>query len=185
MAKTKNFINESFSQYQKTGNMRPLIEDIRNYSINIASRYKVLDEFNDGELWGSILERVTVGIAAYDPDQGSPYKFISGLLHRHIWMKAIHIGRTRARCPVEFNEDIFVSEPDEPIGDEADSFVAAIVNRSASDKVRAFAKELRLCIREGKNILFARDRFEGSATDAELETIDYIIVKTRLKYAET
>lgn len=183
MAKTKkNFINESFQLYQRTGNLRPLVQELKCYSISLIRKYGKLKEFNDGDLWGSILERIAIGLKAYDPNQGSPFKFFSGLLHRHIFYKSIEISRGRCKQSVEFNEEIYIDQPDEPIHDELDRFVSSMADAVTNPKIRAFTDELKLCIREGKNVLFVRDSFEDRLDDRELEAVDLIIVQCRRKY---
>ena len=99
-----NFINKSYEHYKKTGNLKPLLKDIEFYCLNLCKKKGLTYYFFESDLWSSVLERIAIALPNYSQEKGTPYKFFSGLLHKHIFyykIKKYRENKKKSSCKIE------------------------------------------------------------------------------------
>jgi len=184
----KEYIIKSFNHYKATGDLRPLLYDLRLLSCNICARHGCLNDFAHDQLWSHIMERIAVAIKHYDPKKGNPFQFFYGMIKKHVFYYACRKGRypdailfdsTMAGIP-PFSQHL-KDEIDE-INDthEAEDIVRKnSINNS--NLIQAFMAQVTEAINEGEDILHVRQRMikHRKLNEKDVEQIDLKIVMMR------
>jgi len=186
-----DFINKAFQVYQATGNMAPLLHDLKCLTYSIAKAYNIQDEFFTGDLFLGISERTVIAIKHFDKKRKTkPFSFFYGMIHKHVLQEAVRISRM-AQKSIPFEEAVYIpSEDDEMEGrSEIFNFMAELRRQISSKKALEFLAAAKLAIMDGENLLRVKQRIlkRGAKNYARgtQEEIDWTIICLRRKLWES
>lgn len=186
-----DFINKAFETYMKTGDIAPLLHDLKCLTYHFAEAYNIKDEFFIGDLFPGISERAVIAIRHFDKKRNTkPFSFFYGMVHKHILQEAVRISRS-AQKHTEFIEMTETSVEDEKTEERCEifNFMAKLDERISSKIARDFLEAAKLAIIDGENLLKVKRRVlkRGAKNYAQStrQEIDWIIVRLRRKLWET
>jgi len=182
------FLNDTYFHYQKTGNLRPFLEEYQRLAINLCQKANMLYAYNHEDLWSQLLERLSIALQHYDPELGKPFQYFYGVIYKHLRLMKL---KTKKPTPLEFKDEWQGEFDDErvinsPYIRKMFTYCTDIGNCWPNEAIDFFIKEAKLCMIEGTDLLEAKKKtLTQYQLSPEGETdIDLLMVRLRKKCME-
>ena len=146
----------------------------------------MLHDYNNGDLWSALLERMTIAIQHYNPKLGKPFQYFYGVIYKHLRLMRL---KTKKPEPLEFKEELQGEMDDEysihnnPCIQKMIAYCTDLGNCWPNETISFFTREAKICMIEGTDLLEAKKKTMSQyEISPEGETdLDLLMVRLRKK----